>query len=216
MGPVPIGKQRIPEIKTANWKIMNKIIISILIFISGEISAQECKIDLYSLARPDINMTQLKKFGLSRIFKVVLSNGFNATENKEIIDQLSNWFLNQNSRVDIVNIKDVKTLDDSCHYLIIGLTSQLKDLSIFDLPVKVYNNKCSLGPIELSNCDDAITLINEKAQCSAVIGNSYEALRSITIGRFTGLYDYYVLKNNKMAYLGNLQENRFFPIVLWI
>lgn len=40
MGPVPIGKQRIPEIKTANWKIMNKIIISILIFISGEISAQ--------------------------------------------------------------------------------------------------------------------------------------------------------------------------------
>lgn len=209
MGPVPIVKQRIPEIKTANWKIMNKIIISILIFISGEISAQECKIDLNSLARPDINMTQLNKFGLSRIFKVVLSNGFDAIENKEIIDQLSNWFLNQNSRVNIVNIKDVKKLDDSCHYLIIGLTSQLKDLSIFDLPIKVFDNKCSLGPIELSNCDDAITLINEKAQCSAVIGNSYEALRSITIGRFTGLYDYYVLKNNKMAYLGNLKENRF-------
>jgi hypothetical protein len=188
---------------------MNKIILSIMIFISGEITAQECKIDLYSLAQPDINMSQLNKFGQSRIFKIVISNGFDTTENKEIIDQLSQWFINQNSRVNIVNIKDVKKSDDSCHYLIIGLTSQIKDLSIFDLPIKVDDNKCTLGPIELSNYDDAITLINEKAQCSVVIGNSYEALRSISFGRFTGLYDYYILKNNKMGYLGNLKENRF-------
>ena len=180
-----------------------------MILISGAITAQECKIDLHSLAQPDINMIQLNKFGQSRLFKIVLSEGFDTIANKEIIDHLSQWFLNQNSRIKIVNIKDVKKLDDSCHYLIIGLTSKLKDLSIFDFPVKVNNNKCSLGPIELSDSDDAITIINEKAQCSAVIGNSYEALRNISFGRFMGIYNYYILKNNKMSYLGNLKDNKF-------
>jgi hypothetical protein len=30
-------------------------------------------------------------------------------------------------------------------------------------------------------------------------------------GRFFGLYNYYILKNNKMSYLGNLKENKFIP-----
>jgi hypothetical protein len=30
-------------------------------------------------------------------------------------------------------------------------------------------------------------------------------------GRFLGLYDYYILKNNKMSYLGDLTENKFIP-----
>lgn len=137
-----------------------------MILISGVIAAQECKIDLHSLAQPDINMIQLNKFGQSRLFKIVLSQGFDTIANKEIINQLSQWFLNQNSRINIVNIKDVKKLDDSCHYLIIGLTSKLKDLSIFDLPIKVINSKCTLGPIELTDYDDAITIINESARCS--------------------------------------------------
>ena len=34
---------------------MKNIIISIMILISGVITAQKCKIDLHSLAQPDIN-----------------------------------------------------------------------------------------------------------------------------------------------------------------
>ncbi len=182
-----------------------------MILFSGVITAQECRIDLHALAQPDINMVQLNKFVQSKLFKVVLSEGFDTLANKEIIDHLSYWFLNQNSRVNVVNINEVKELDDSCHYLIIGLTGKLNDLSIFELPLKLINNKCALGPIELTDYDDAITIINESARCSAVIGNSYEALRNISFGRFMGLYDYYILKNNKMRYLGNLKDNKFIP-----
>ena len=188
---------------------MKNILFSIIILISGLITAQECKIDLHSLAQPDINMNQLNKFGQSRFFKIVLSDGFDTIANKDIINQLSQWFLNQDSRINVVNANDVKNLDDSCHYLIIGLTNQLNDLSIFDLPVKVNNNKCSLGTIELAYYNDAIAIINERARCSAVIGNSYTALRNMSSGRFLGLYNYYILKNNIMSYLGNLKENEF-------
>ncbi len=181
-----------------------------MILISGVLPAQECKIDLHSLAQPDNNMTQLNKFGQSGSFKIVLSEGFDTIANKEIIIQLSQWFLNQNSSVSTVNIKDVKELDNSCHYLIIGLTDEIIDLSVFDLPININNTKCTLGPIELKD-DDAIAIINEKARCSAVIGNSYAALRNLSSGRFLGLYDYYILKKNKMSYLGNLKENKFTP-----
>ena len=181
-----------------------------MILISGVITAQECKIDLHSLAQPDINMIQINKFW-AELLKIVLSDGFDTVANKDIITQLSQWFINQDSKAIVVNINDVKKLDDSCHYLIIGLTSKLKDLSIFDLPIKVNNHKGTLGPIELTDKDDAITIINESAQCSAVIGNSYAALRNISSGRFLGLYNYYILKNNKMRYLGNLKNNKFIP-----
>jgi hypothetical protein len=190
---------------------MKSIFISVMILISGVITAQECKIDLLSLAQPDNNMTQYNKFGQSRSFKIVLSEGFDTLANKEIINRLSQWFLNQDSRVSTVSINDVKELDDSCHYLVIGLTGKLKELSVFDLPVKINNNKFAIGPIELTDYDDAITIINDKAQCSAVIGNSYTALRNMSAGRFLGLYDYYILKKNKMSFLGNLQENKFNP-----
>jgi hypothetical protein len=180
-----------------------------MVLISGVITSQECKIDLHSLAQPDFNLIQLNKFGQSRLFKIVLSEDFDTIANKEIIDHLSQWFLNQNSRINIVNVKDVKQLDDSCHYLIIGLTGKLDDLLIFDLPVRVNNSKCTLGPIELTDSDDGILISDERAQCVGVIGNSYEALRNISFGRFMGLYDYYVLKNNRMSYLGNLKDNRF-------
>jgi hypothetical protein len=190
---------------------MKNICISVMILISGMLTAQECKIDMHSLAQPDNNMTQFNKFGQSRLFKIVLSDSFDTIANKEIIDQLSQWFLNQNAGISTVNINDVKKLDDSCHYLIIGLTDKLKDLSVFDLPIKTNNNKFTLGPIELTDYNDAITIINEKAQCSAVIGNTYAALGNISSGRFLGLYDYYILKENKMSYLGNLQGNKFIP-----
>ena len=182
-----------------------------MILISGVITSQECKIDLHSLAQPDVNMTQLNKFGQGRLYKIVLSEGFDTIANKEIVDHLSQWFLNQNSRIKIVDIKDVKKLEDSCHYLIIGLTGKLNNLLVFDLPIKITDNKCSLGTIEITDNNDAIIVINEKANCSAIIGISYEALRSISFGRFIGLYDYYVLKNNKICYLGNLKENKFIP-----
>jgi hypothetical protein len=190
---------------------MKNIFISVLILISGVINAQECKINLHALSHPDNNMIQLNKFGQSRSFKIVLSEDFDTIVNKQIIDQLSQWFLNQSSGISTVNINEVKKLDDSCHYLIIGLTDKLKDLSVFDLPVKINNNKCTLGPIELSDNDDAIAIINEKAQCSAIIGNSYAAIRNMSSGRFLGVYDYYILKKNKMSYLGNLSENKFIP-----
>jgi hypothetical protein len=190
---------------------MKNIFISLMILISGVVSAQECRNDLNSIAQPDNNMTQINKFGHSRLFEIVLSEGFDTIVNKEIISQLSQWFLNQNSAIRTADINDVKKLDDSCHYLIIGLTDKLKDLSVFDLPLTINNNKCTLGPIELTDNDDAIAIINEKAQCSAVIGNSYAALRNMSSGRFLGLYDYYILKNNKMRYLGNLKENKFIP-----
>jgi len=190
---------------------MKNTIISIMILFSGVITAQECKIDLHSLAQPDINMSQLNKFGSSNLFKIVLSDGFDTIANKDIITTLSQWFINQDSKFNLANINDVKKLEDSCHYLIIGLASNLNDLSIFDLPIKVNNNKCTLGPIELADYDDAIITINQSANCSAVIGNSYTALRSISFGRFLGIYNFYILKNNKMRYLGNLKDNKFSP-----
>jgi hypothetical protein len=190
---------------------MKKFLLSLLILISGMLSAQECSIDLNSLAQPDITMSQLNKFGQNQYFKIVLSGDFDTIANMDIINHLSQWFLNQDSRITIVNGKEVKKLEDSCHYLIIGLTGKPDDLSIFDLPIRINNNKCTLGTIELTDYGDAILLINERANCSAVIGNSYEALRNISSGRFMGLYDYYVLKNNKMSYLGNLKENKFIP-----
>lgn len=190
---------------------MKNTFISVLILFSGAIAAQECKIDLHTLAQPDVNMNQLNKFGQSGLFIIVLSGGFDTVSHREIFDHISQWFLDQRSKIKIVNIKDVKKLDDSCHYLIIGLTGALNDLSNFDLPIKVYNNKCTLGPIELTGYGDAITIINDRAQCCAVIGNSYQALRDISFGRFLGLYDYYILKNNSMSYLGNLKENEFLP-----
>jgi hypothetical protein len=190
---------------------MKNKFISILILISGVIAAQECKIDLHSLAQPDINMIQLNKFGQSRLYKVVLTDGFDTIANKDIITQLSQWFINQDSKINIVNVNDVNKLEDNCHYLIIGITSKLKDLRIFDLPISIKDNKCTLGTIELTDYDDAITIINANAQCSAVIGNSYAVLRNISFGRFMGLYNYYILKNNKMSYLGNLKENKFIP-----
>lgn len=182
-----------------------------MILISGVITAQECKIDLRSLAQPDNNMIQLNKFGQSRLFTLVLSEGFDTIANKDIIKQLSQWFLNPGSGFNTLNINDVKKLDDSCHYLVISLTGMLKDLSVFDLPVKSNNNSFTIGSIELTDQNDAIAIINEKAQCSAVIGNSFTALRNMSSGRFLGLYDYYILKNSKMAYLGNLLENKFIP-----
>jgi len=190
---------------------MKNTFISMIILISGVLTAQECRIDLHSLAQPDINMIQLNKFGQSSLFKIVLTDGFDTIANKDIITQLSQWFLNQDSKIYIVNVSDVNKLEENCHYLIIGLTGKIKDLSIFDLPISISGNKCSLGTIELTDYDDAITIINEKAQCSAVIGNSATSLRNISFGRFMGLYDYYILKNNKMSYLGNLKENKFSP-----
>jgi hypothetical protein len=182
---------------------------SLIILISGVLTAQECKIDLHSLAQPDVNMIRLNNFGQSKLFKIALSEGFDTIANKEIINHLSQWFLNQDSRINIVNVNDVKKVEDSCHYLIIGSTGNLGDLSIFDLPIKIADNKCTLGTIELKDDGDAILLINERANCAAIIGNSYTALRNISSGRFMGLYDYYVLQNNKMSYLGNLKENKF-------
>jgi hypothetical protein len=190
---------------------MKYIFITIMVLISGVIASQECKIDLRSLAQPDINMIQLNKFVQSRLFKIVLSGGFDTTANKDIIDHLSQWFLDKNARINIVNIEDVKQINDSCHYLIIGLTGKLNDLSIFELPLKFTGSICTLGPIELTGSDDAITVINENAQCAAVIGNSYSALRNLSSGRFLGVYNYYILKNNIMRYLGNLKDNKFIP-----
>ncbi len=66
-----------------------------MILFSGEIAGQECKIDLHSLAQPDINMIQLNKFGQSRLFKIVLSEDFDTIVNKDIVNHLSQWFLNE-------------------------------------------------------------------------------------------------------------------------
>jgi hypothetical protein len=190
---------------------MKTLYVAVMIFFSGVIMAQECKIDLNTLAHPDNNMTQLNKFWKCRSFKIVLTDGFDTIANKEIVNRLSQWFLNQSSGISTVNINELKELDDSCHYLIIGITDKLKDLSVFDIPVKVTNDKRSLGPIELTDNDDAITIINEKAKCVAVWGNSYPALINMSSGRFLGLYDYYILKKNKMSFMGDLKENRFTP-----
>jgi hypothetical protein len=190
---------------------MKYFFLSLMILTSGVVTAQECKIDLHSLAQPDFTMSQLNKFGQNRYIQIVLSEGFDTSANKDIMNQLSQWFLNPDSRVNTVNVKEVKKIEDSCHYLIIGLTGNLGDLSIFDLPVKTAKNKCTLGTIDLTGDGDAIIVMNERANCSAVIGNSCMALRNISSGRFMGLYDYYILKNNKMSYLGNLNGNKFIP-----
>lgn len=56
--------------------IMKNTFISVLILISGTLTAQECKIDLHLLAQPDVNMIQLNKSGQSGLFNIVLSEGF--------------------------------------------------------------------------------------------------------------------------------------------
>jgi hypothetical protein len=77
---------------------VKSMFISILILISEVIPAQECKIDLHSLAQPGYNMNRFNKFGQSRLFNIVLSEGFDTIANQEIIYQLSQWFLNQNGQ----------------------------------------------------------------------------------------------------------------------
>lgn len=190
---------------------MKNVLIVLIVLMSGLTEAQECKIDLLSLAQPDYNMVQLNRFGQGKMFKVVFSERFDTTANKDIIDNLSQWFLNKNSVISFININDIESVDDSCNYLIIGLTRNLRDLSVFGLPVDILNAKCSLGPIDISGSEDALIVINQSARCVAVIGNSYKALRSITTGRFMGLYDYYILKNNSLSYMGNLMDNKFVP-----
>lgn len=188
---------------------MKNILFALIILISGLTEAQECKIDLLSLARPDYNMVQLNRFGQGKMFKVVFSECFDTIANKDIISNLSQWFLNKNSEISYNYINDIESADDSCNYLIIGLPLNLSDLSEFGLPVQILNGKCFLGPIDISGSEDALIVINQSAKCVAVLGNSYKALRSISTGRFMGLYDYYILKNNSMSYMGNLKDNKF-------
>ncbi|MBK6281695.1 MAG: hypothetical protein IPF54_02620 [Draconibacterium sp.] len=65
---------------------MKNFFFSLIILISGVLTAQECKIDLHSLAQPDVNMIRLNNFGQSKLFKIALSEGFDTIANKEIIN----------------------------------------------------------------------------------------------------------------------------------
>lgn len=188
---------------------MKKVLVFFLALISGLTEAQNCKIDLDELAQPDYSMIKLNRFGQGKLYKVFFSGGYDTTVNKDITDNILQWFLNRNPVISYANITDIGRLDDSCNYLIIGHPGDLNNLSDFGLPVNILNGNCSIGPIDISGPGSALIVINQSARCVAVIGNSDEALRSISTGRFMGLYDYYILRNNRMSYMGNLKENRF-------
>jgi len=65
-----------------------------------------------------------------------------------------------------------------------------------------------LGKIPLNGKNTAIVITNKSANCLAVIGNSYEAIESL-YSRWLGYYDFYILKDNKIGYFGNLKNGKF-------
>ncbi|MFA5432821.1 MAG: hypothetical protein WC929_04805 [Bacilli bacterium] len=171
-------------------------------------NAQDCPIDLDKLPLYRNGFSPLNdSFEKSNECTVVLSEGFDTTQYKRTINRITSWFLNKNTRLNIQYSSNIEGFNKGEKYLLVGLMDDFKDLHLYDLPFDLKQAAISNTKI-LREKNDAIVTINENADCVAFIGNSYEALTNLA-SRWLGFYDYYILKDNKIRFFGNLRDGTF-------
>ena len=187
------------------------IIIILFALNSGLIYSQDCKVDLAKLPQlaSDHSFSALNKiFEQSQDCKIVFSEGLDSTKYKKITTRLTSWFLNDKTKKEYQYSSTLRIINPKSNYLILGLLKDFSNLTGFKLPLSYKANHWSLGNIPLNDNNDAIVIINKSANCLAVLGNSFEAIESISF-RWLGFYDYYVLRDKKIKYFGNLKNGEF-------
>lgn len=184
-----------------------KLIFIILITISISVFSQEGPIDLNNLPSYGNGFSKLNNsFERSEKCILVFSEEFDREQYQKIVKRVSKWFLNKNTEIQYCSSSDISTIDDNKSYLLIGIADKFLNLDSFNLPLGA-NNGTILEDAILEKENDALIIVNEKANCLALIGNSYQAIEDLS-SRWLGFYDFYVLKDRKIRFFGNLQEGR--------
>ncbi|WP_282126681.1 hypothetical protein [Marinifilum flexuosum] len=184
-----------------------KLIFIILITISISVFSQESPIDLNNLPAYGNGFSKLNNsFEKSEKCILVFSEDFDREQYQKIVKRVSKWFLNKNTEIQYCASSEISTIDNNKSYLLIGIADKFLNLDRFNLPLGSNNGRISEDAI-LEKESDAIVIVNEKANCLALIGNSYQALEELS-SRWLGFYDFYVLKDKKIRFFGNLQEGR--------
>jgi hypothetical protein len=188
------------------------IIAVIVHFSIGHIFSQDCPINLSELPKYGNNFTFLNSvFEKSEKCKIVLFNGLDSIENQNIINRLTYWFLNSDVKKKVVSSSEVKDINDYTDlkdsYLLVGTFNGISDISKYGLPLIHRDSQLIVGDIILDGKSDAIVIINPEGKCLAAFGGSIDALNNIA-SRWLGFYDYYILKENKIKYFGNLKDGK--------
>ena len=173
--------------------------------------SQGCKIDLSKspkLAAGNSFSELNKTFEQSPDCNIVFSEGLDTVKYKRITTRLTSWFLNNKTKKKYQFSSTLTNIDPKCNYLLIGLFKDFSNLKDYKLPLSFKDHQWSLGKIPLNGRNTAIVITNKSANCLAVIGNSYEAIESL-YSRWLGYYDFYILKDNKIGYFGNLKNGKF-------
>lgn len=189
------------------------LIIALFAFIPVLIFSQNCSTDFAKLPKlaPDYSFSALNKvFEQSTECKIVFSEGLDTVKYKKISTRLTGWFLNDKTTKEYLYSSSVKPYEVGDKYLLIGLINDFQNLQSFNLPLSLKKRIWSFGKIPINSTDDAIVIINQTANCLAVLGNSYESIENITF-RWLGFFDYYILKDNSIKFYGNLQNGKFNP-----
>jgi hypothetical protein len=170
--------------------------------------SQNCGIDLRNLPQPpkDYSFSLLNKtFEQSKDCKIVFSDGLDTSKYKRITNKLTSWFLNDKTNKEFLFSSEVKEVDSNCQYLLIGLFNGFPNLKDYKFPIHYEKTNYSLGEIPINDKNDAIVIVNPSANVVAVLGNSFEAVESLTF-RWLGYYDFYILKDKKIKFFGNLVD----------
>lgn len=187
------------------------LIIILFAINSALIYSQDCKVDLSKVPQlaSDYSFSPLNKiFERSQCCKIVFSEGLDTIKYKRITTRLTNWFLNDKTKKEFQYSSTLRKIDPNCNYLILGLFKDFSKLKDYKLPISFKDNHWSLGKIPLNDNNVAIVFVNKSANCLAVLGNSFEAIESISF-RWLGYYDYYILRDKKIKYFGNLKFGEY-------
>ncbi|NJK95120.1 MAG: hypothetical protein HC905_09585 [Bacteroidales bacterium] len=191
---------------------MKRIYIFIIfVYVSiGQVFSQDCPIILSNLPKYGSNFTSLNSiFEKSEQCKIVLFEGIDSIVNQRIINRFAYWFLNSKASKSIINYTDIDYVsinadsNESC--LFIGTFNELPDISKYGLPLTQKGAKLIIGGTVLEGNNDAVVIVNASGKYIAAFGGSIAALDNIAF-RWLGFYDYYILKNNKIKYFGNLKD----------
>lgn len=187
------------------------LIIILFAINSALIYSQDCKVDLSKVPQlaSDYSFSLLNKiFERSLYCKIVFSDGLDTIKYKRITTRLTSWFLNDKTKKEFQYSSTLRKIDPNCNYLILGLFKDFSKLKDYKLPISFKENHWYLGKIPLHDNNVAIVVVNQSANCLAVLGNSFEAIESISF-RWLGYYDYYILRDKKIKYFGNLKNGEF-------
>jgi hypothetical protein len=189
-----------------------KTIVIILSAINSVlIYSQDCKVDFTKLPQLalDYSFSPLNKiFEQSPDCKIIFSEGLDTIKFKKVTSRLTGWFLNDKTIKEFQFSSNLKSIEPDQNYLFIGLLNDFPRLRDYKLPLSLKNGVWSFGNILLDGRNDAIVIINKTSNCLAVLGNSQEAIESISF-RWLGYFDFYILKDNAIKYFGNLKNGRY-------